>query len=370
MRGGQRKLGSFLRKASLACLVLQNTALVLLLRYSRIRAGVPMYLTSTAVALGEVIKLVCAFVMIYVGVGDWGAFVKKVQREVIAKPMEIGKLAVPSLLYTLQNNLLFTALSHLDAAVYSVTYQLKILTTALFSVWLLGRHLSRLKWASLVVLSIGVVIAEASTREGLPLPSNQGEAGDVLDPLGGDGVSADALAGADLGIEPEESGQNRALGFACVLCAACTSGFAGAYFERILKGSSTSLWIRNVQMGCSSVVLGFISVFVKDWSTVLELGMFHGYSSLVVLVVILQAVGGLVVAVVVKYADNILKSFGTAISIVFSCVLSMMIFGFRPGRYFGVAVVLVNLSVFMYSRPDEAPKKRHPKPKATVEPPV
>jgi UDP-sugar transporter A1/2/3 len=32
--------------------------------------------------------------------------------------------------------------------------------------------------------------------------------------------------------------QNRFLGLVAVLCAACTSGFSGVYFEKILKGSN------------------------------------------------------------------------------------------------------------------------------------
>ncbi|VDM69178.1 unnamed protein product [Strongylus vulgaris] len=69
-------------------------------------------------------------------------------------------VAVPAVLYVIQNNLLFLALSKLDAATYQVTYQLKILTTALFSVTILGRSLNRLKWLALVLLTVGVALVQ------------------------------------------------------------------------------------------------------------------------------------------------------------------------------------------------------------------
>ncbi len=80
--------------------------------------------------------------------------------EIIQKPGETMKLLIPSGLYTLQNNLLFVALSNLDAATYQVTYQLKILTTALFSVLMLGKKLDMFKWVSLIVLMAGVSLVQ------------------------------------------------------------------------------------------------------------------------------------------------------------------------------------------------------------------
>lgn len=41
-----------------------------------------------------------------------------------------------------------------------VTYQLKILTTALFSVLMLRKSLSRVQWISLVLLFVGVAIVQ------------------------------------------------------------------------------------------------------------------------------------------------------------------------------------------------------------------
>jgi len=45
---------------------------------------------------------------------------------------------------------------------------------------------------------------------------------------------------------------------------------------------------------------------------------------------VLQAVGGLVVAAVIKYAGNILKGFGAAVSIVTSSIVSYFFLQFHP----------------------------------------
>merc|ERR1711865_667071 len=86
--------------------------------------------------------------------------------EVVKKPMEVVKLSVPSLLYIVQNNLLYYALSNLDATPYQVCYQLKILTSAVFSVLLLGKRMSGLKWLALLILTAGVAIVKVSQSGG------------------------------------------------------------------------------------------------------------------------------------------------------------------------------------------------------------
>ena len=42
---------------------------------------------------------------------------------------------------------------------------------------------------------------------------------------------------------------NSLVGLVAVLCACFSSGFAGVYFEKVLKTSNASLWMRNVQLG-------------------------------------------------------------------------------------------------------------------------
>jgi len=150
--------------------------------------------------------------------------------------------------------------------------------------------------------------------------------------------------------------QNHLLGLICVLCAACTSGFSGVYFEKILKGAKTSLWIRNIQMGLPSIIIAYATVYLEDGVIVSEKGFFVGYSPIVWTVVGIQAAGGLIVAVVVKYADNVMKVFATSISIVVSCMVSAVVLDFRPTIRFCVGTVFVMTATVLYGRPDRSRK--------------
>lgn len=132
-----------IKYAALFLLVAQMVGLVLLMRYSRTHHNPdqPLYLASTAVFVMEVMKFVICCIVIAVQSG--GNLIGEFQDHVFGAPIEIAKLCVPSLLYTVQNNLLYLALTNLDAATYQVCYQLKILTTAIFSAILLHVRSSR-----------------------------------------------------------------------------------------------------------------------------------------------------------------------------------------------------------------------------------
>jgi UDP-sugar transporter A1/2/3 len=155
---------------------------------------------------------------------------------------------------------------------------------------------------------------------------------------------------------------HRLVGLVAVLCAAGTSGFAGVYFEKILKGSQTTLWLRNVQMGLPSIVIALFTVYSKDYKAVLEQGIFGGFSTLVWVVVIVQAAGGLIVAVVVKYADNVLKVFATSFSIIISCIISAIWFDFHANMLFIAGTGLVVAATVMYSSPEGRPRTQRKQP--------
>ncbi|KAJ8418992.1 hypothetical protein AAFF_G00004910 [Aldrovandia affinis] len=324
---------SQLKYLSLGVLVFQTTSLVLTMRYSRTLQGEgPRYLASSAVVTTELLKILACVVLVY---RDHRYSVRALKsvlvEEILNKPMETLKLAIPSGIYTLQNNLLYVALSNLDAATYQVTYQLKILTTALFSVSMLGRRLGVYQWLSLLILMAGVALVQWPSEATGAVEQKQLTAGSQF------------------------------VGVVSVLVACCSSGFAGVYFEKILKQTKQSVWIRNIQLGMLGMVFGLMGVFVYDGDRVRESGMFQGYNRLTWIVVSLQALGGLVVAVVIKYADNILKGFATSLSIILSTLISYFwLQDFEPTSVFFLGAMLVIAATFLYgceSKPSPNPSR-------------
>ena len=194
-------------------------------------------------------------------------------------------LCIPAGLYVVQNNLLFVAVQNLDSTKYQITYQLKILITAMFAVLLLGQKLNARKWLSLIFLVIGVVLVQLNVS-GTP-------------PATGTAATSEAAAAA-----AAAAGNREHIGLLAVVAASCTSGFAGVYFEKILKGTATSLWMRNVQLGTISIIVGLVGVHTKDGAAVRSGGFFQGYTPTVWAVILLQSFGGLMVAAVIKYATG------------------------------------------------------------------
>jgi UDP-sugar transporter A1/2/3 len=132
-------------------------------------------------------------------------------------------MTIPAILYLLQNNLQYYSVRLLDAATFQVTYQLKILTTALCSVLILNKKLRLTQWGSLIVLTAGIALVQ--------LPSFDGNL---------------------------ELDVDRVTGLLGVVASCLLSGLAGVWFEKVLKESKATLWVRNIQLSIFSLLPGLI----------------------------------------------------------------------------------------------------------------
>lgn len=305
-----------LKYLSLLTLTAQNAILGLSMRYSRTREGVDMFYEATAVLMAECVKFFTCLFLVFRDVQyDVESWKDSLYQTVWVNKVDTLKVCIPSAIYLVQNNLLYVAASNLDVATYQITYQMKILTTAFFSIVILNRTLIKTQWISLVLLVMGVVLVQLSDAK-------------------------------ETNVNTEN--QSRVTGFFAAITATFLSGLAGIYFEKILKGSDVSVWMRNVQLSLLSLPIGVVMVMIKHGQDVTDNGFFYGYDAFVWYLVVLNATGGLLVAMVIKYADNILKGFACSLAIIITCIVSVFLFGFTLSLQFIAGAAFVIASVFLY----------------------
>ncbi|KAL0580353.1 hypothetical protein V5O48_001690 [Marasmius crinis-equi] len=246
------------------------------------------------------------------------------------------KLSIPAILYVVQNSLQFVAVSNLPVASFQVTYQMKILTTAAFSVVLLRKKLTSTKWLALFFLAIGVGIVQIQTSSGHEAPKNT--------PVGS------AHDSAPLHIHV----MSPLKGFAAVTAACFTSGLAGVYFEMVLKNSKADLWVRNVQLSLFSIIPALLPILFSTPTSPNEgflSGLLKNFGSWAWATVAIQVFGGLITAIVIKYSDNILKGFATSLSIILSFLASVVLFNFQITPSFIIGASTVLSATWMYNQP-------------------
>ncbi|KAG9245581.1 udp-galactose transporter-like protein [Calycina marina] len=383
-------LGVPMKHVSLITLTFQNSALILILHYSRImpQANGHRYLTSTAVSLNEVIKLAISLTIALYDISrslppSTPATVLFEQLYMSVFSGDGWKLAIPATLYTLQNSLQYIAVSNLDAVHFQILYQLKILTTALFSVTMLGRALSSKRWIALILLTLGVAVVQLPSgstgaydalkdADDFHFPRSFHEIGqlstgavEVARELTKRGIEtfAEGLTKRsatyegieeDLGIAKPPI-LNYSIGLTAVLSAAMISGLTGVYFEKVLKDSKqhVTVWTRNIQLSFYSLFPALIiGVIFKDGSEIAKNGFFDGYNAVVWTAILFQATGGVLVALCINYADNIAKNFATSISIIISFLFSVWFFDFQVTFNFLLGTATVIFATYLYSNPD------------------
>lgn len=430
-----------LKHVSLAVLTIQNTALGVVMHHSRVSAPVgKSYFFPTAVLLTELLKCIISFIIAAVSIdrsanslplpsathgtpskahpkskrsrSEYDALQPNSHRDNVdpsratKSSLELvideitaedyWKLSIPAFLYVLQNNLQYVAVSNLEPPVFICAYQMKILTTAFFSIVLLRKKISMWQWLSLGMLAIGVAVVQIQSKSvsglvpfevrthgyGLysagpaadsppppppaPFDSHRAAPPERLPKIGsfltGDTAkdysnlppSSPSFDGGRISMSMEESAKadtpmQPVQGFLAVIAACFTSGLAGVYFEMVLKTSSANLWARNVQLSAWSLIPAAVPVLIDMVRHGASAPFLH-FGASAWATVVLQVTGGLAVAMVIKHADNILKGFAVSFSIILSFGFSVAFFAFPFTAPFAIGVTLVILSTLSYAR--------------------
>ncbi|KAK0824414.1 UDP-galactose transporter Gms1 [Friedmanniomyces endolithicus] len=310
----------------------------------------PLYYISTAVFLSEVLKLATSLSLALY--------------DIARDPHTLEDLTVTGLFTKLgqvvQTTLQYIGVSNLDAATFQVPSQLQLLAIALFDVTVLGRSLSRRKRLALLMLTVGIAIMQipmALTPGTKALSTKDLEGGVAFhsprniwdfERLGNtaagqlakrsatyEGIDVDDAAGARPELNPQ-------LGLIAVVLACSLFGVASVYLEKS-EVYTASVWVRNVQLSFYSIWPAlFIGVFFKDGEHIAKTGFYAGYNLVVWLAIISQALGGIVVALVINCADNITINLAASISTIVTIPASVAFFDFPVSftSLLGTSVIL------------------------------
>ncbi len=210
---------------------------------------------------------------------------------------------------------------------------------------MLQRRYSPKQWACLVILVIGVSVVVLGAHE---------------ESKGGGGKSRITSDGAN--------SQNLFLGLVAITVVCLCSAFGGVYFEKVLKRPTSeggqyrapvSIWMRNMQMAFFSICFALINMTretdreqtgeMDDNNNPITKPFMHGFTKCVYFVIVLQAGGGLLVAAVIKYADNVLKDMATGVSILLSTLVSTYLFGTTLSMQFAFGAAIIVASVYLFS---------------------
>jgi UDP-sugar transporter A1/2/3 len=310
---------------ALLLLTLHNCFSMLLIRF--VMKDQPNFLASAAVLVSELIKLVCSCSYILFiqkkSIGSIAKFLKEDKRNTML-------LVVPACAYNFQMSMAYVALANIDAALYSVICQSRLLFTAVCAVIFLRKKLKYIQLLSLILLTCGVMLCNMADQKD-PTDDSNGSTSSVT------------------------------LGISAALGISFSSGIASVYTERVIKGNKNKniseqeygLAYTQVQLALMSILTMGTYAFIQDWDVIQTYGLFHNFTSWAALSVVNNAVGGLIVASVLKYADSVLKGYATALAATLTGILSYFMFGTALNSIYFMGIINVLVAVILYNGNDD-----------------
>jgi len=264
------------------------------------------YDVEAVVFLAELLKLCFAISML--PKDAWGSLC----------PTSSMIFALPGLLYSIQNRLVFVALQHLLPPEYQLLNNMKLFTTSVCYRLVFRRTLTSLQWFGLTLLGVGMTLSTVS-------PSSSRESSNIFD-------------------------ERLLTGFCVMFVISCCSAGAGVLNEKLIKNSSNAhtanFWL--YVYGCSFCSL---NIPVHQWS---RLSRLEGYTGTVWAIVICNALLGQSVAYLFRYADSIVKLFTTCAAVAFTALLSVPLFGYEVHIWMILGYALSVLAGVLYYTPSQS----------------
>lgn len=239
-------------------------------------------------------------------------------------------LAVPALLYAINNYLKFIMQLYFNPATVKMLSNLKVLVIALLLKMIMKRHFSVIQWEALALLLIGICVnqlrslPEGTTLLGLPVATGA---------------------------------------YMYTLIFVTIPSLASVYNEYALKSQfDTSIYLQNLFLYGYGAIFNLIAIvgtaIIKGPG---NFDILQGHSRATMFLICNNAAQGILSSFFFKYADTILKKYSSTVATIFTGIASAALFGHTLTINFILGISIVFISMHQFFSPlakvkDEVPR--------------
>ncbi|GMI14062.1 hypothetical protein TrLO_g2123 [Triparma laevis f. longispina] len=231
------------------------------------------------------------------------------QLHVLSLKSWILNASLPSTIYSLQNYFILLSYSSLPSITFSVLNQTKTLSAAFFCYLILGRRQSGIQCGALVILIVSAVMIEGSI--------------DIIGLFNGT---------SSFDLSDNFSGDRFIYGVLPCLIASGISGLAGAITQKVLQGQAKNSYLYSLELSLFSFIYLSVSLLYTNnfdvWGIVEQFKTLHPLN---LIPIFSQALGGILVGLVTKYAGSVRKGF----SLIFGIALTGVVQSYIEGKKLG-----------------------------------
>ena len=296
----------------------------ILVNLSKVDGQLP-YLTSSYVLCSELSKLVVSGVILqvqrinYPSADDGLVNSSLSENSRRLSTWTILSFAVPAMCYCVNNNLGVIVQKYMDPASFMVLGNFKIVTTTFLFRVVMKKTLRRNQWLAVLILTAGGGLHSMSALQATSVSMSEVHV---------------SIIGLFL------------LGSSCLV-----SAFGSVFTEYLLKqDNKLSLVEQTGLLYTFGVVFNFMlwcfEVYRRPSSCFC---LFEGYSAYTYLLVLTQVLCGLIMSLVMKYLNNMVKVFIVACAPLVTTMLAYVLFNFHIQAEFIASAAMVVGSVMLYS---------------------
>jgi len=246
------------------------------------------------------------------------------------------KYFIPSFLYCLYNNLTFINLKLYDPTTYFLLLQFRVVVTGIIFQILFSKKLSKIQWFSLILLTIGCIIKQVGYSLLTSSTSTQSET------------------------KVDDQVDYFNAGLILILVQVFCSCFAGVYNEFLLKekDNNVNIMLQNVFMYIDSIICNVVLLSLSSQSSnsgglldaLSPTSLLQLLEIKVLLIMFNNAAIGIVTSLFLKSLNSILKTFASALELLFTGILSWIIFNIPLDMSTIIAIFIVSIAIWLYSK--------------------